>query len=101
MTYRRREWPMQHLPGARKRGFSDSRGAVFGTRLLARVAAESFTPIAPAGHCLPLARRASRRPRMLRSRTLVLLLLCLSLCVFAAAQEMHPPARSTPAFDQL
>jgi hypothetical protein len=36
-----------------------------------------------------------------RLRTLVLLLLCLSLCVFAAAQEMHPPARSTPAFDQL
>lgn len=34
-------------------------------------------------------------------RTLVLLLLCLTLSVFAAAQEMHPPARSTPAFDQL
>ena len=34
-------------------------------------------------------------------RTLGLLLLSLSLCVFAAAQEMHPPARSTPAFDQL
>jgi hypothetical protein len=30
-----------------------------------------------------------------------LLLLSLSLCVFAAAQEMHTPARSTPAFDQL
>jgi hypothetical protein len=34
-------------------------------------------------------------------RNLGLLLLSLSLCVFAAAQEMHPPARSTPAFDQL
>jgi hypothetical protein len=34
-------------------------------------------------------------------RTLVLFLLCLTLCVFAAAQEMHPAARSTPAFDQL
>jgi len=30
-----------------------------------------------------------------------LLLLSLSLCVSAAAQEMHPSARSTPAFDQL
>jgi len=30
-----------------------------------------------------------------------LLLLSLSLCVSATAQEMHPPARSTPAFDQL
>jgi len=28
-------------------------------------------------------------------------MLCLSLCGFAASQEMHPPARSTPAFDQL
>jgi len=34
-------------------------------------------------------------------RTLGQLLLSLSLCGFAAAQEMHPPARSTPAFDQL
>jgi len=34
-------------------------------------------------------------------RTLGLLLLGFSLCVVAAAQEMHPPARSTPAFDQL
>jgi hypothetical protein len=34
-------------------------------------------------------------------RTLGLLLLSLSLCVFAAAQKMHPLARSTPAFDQL
>ncbi|HKI11341.1 MAG TPA: hypothetical protein VKA02_04450 [Candidatus Acidoferrum sp.] len=34
-------------------------------------------------------------------RTFGLLLLSLSLCVFAAAQEMHPSARSTPAFDQL
>ncbi len=34
-------------------------------------------------------------------RTFGLLLLSLSLCVFAAAQEMHPAARSTPAFDQL
>ena len=38
---------------------------------------------------------------MIRLRTLGLLLLCLSLSVFAAAQEMHPPARSTPAFDQM
>lgn len=30
-----------------------------------------------------------------------LLLLCLSLCGFAASEEMHAPARSTPAFDQL
>jgi hypothetical protein len=28
-------------------------------------------------------------------------LLSLSLCVFSAAQEMHPSGRSTPAFDQL
>ncbi len=35
------------------------------------------------------------------SRILGLMVLCLSLCAFAAAQEMHPPARSTPAFDQL
>ncbi len=34
-------------------------------------------------------------------RTFGLLLLNLSLCVSAAAQEMHPSARSTPAFDQL
>ena len=34
-------------------------------------------------------------------RTLGLLLLSLSLCLFTAAQEMHPPGRSTPAFDQL
>ena len=34
-------------------------------------------------------------------RTLGLLLLSLSLCVSVAAQEMHPPARSTPAFDQF
>jgi len=34
-------------------------------------------------------------------RSLGLLLLSWSLCVFAAAQEMHPAARSTPAFDQL
>jgi hypothetical protein len=34
-------------------------------------------------------------------RTFRVLLLSLSPCVFAAAQEMHPPARSTPAFDQL
>ena len=34
-------------------------------------------------------------------RTLGLILLSLSLCVFSAAQEMYPPARSTPAFDQL
>ena len=32
---------------------------------------------------------------------LSLLLLCLSLCGFAASQEMHLSARSTPAFDQL
>jgi len=32
---------------------------------------------------------------------MILLFLCLSLCVFAAAQEMHPAARSTSAFDQL
>jgi len=32
---------------------------------------------------------------------MILLFLSLSLCVFAAAQEMHPAARSTPAFDQL
>jgi hypothetical protein len=38
---------------------------------------------------------------MPHSRPMILLLLCLSLCVFAAAQEMHPAARSTPAFDQL
>ena len=38
---------------------------------------------------------------MPHSRPMVLLLLSLSLCVFAAAQEMHPAARSTPAFDQL
>jgi hypothetical protein len=38
---------------------------------------------------------------MPRLQTLVLLLLCMSLCVFAAAQEMHPPARTTPAFDQM
>ena len=38
---------------------------------------------------------------MLRLRSTGLLLLGLSLCIFAAAQEMHPPARSTPAFDQL
>ena len=38
---------------------------------------------------------------MLHSRTFGLLLLSLSLSVSAAAQEMHPPARSTPAFDQL
>ncbi len=34
-------------------------------------------------------------------RRLSLLVLCLSLCGFAASQEMPPPARSTPAFDQL
>jgi len=38
---------------------------------------------------------------MHRLRTLRLLFGCLSLSVFVAAQEMHPPARSTPAFDQL
>jgi len=38
---------------------------------------------------------------MPHSRPMILLLLCLSLCVFAAAQEMHPAARSTPAFDHL
>lgn len=38
---------------------------------------------------------------MPHSRPMILLLLCLSLSVFAAAQEMHPSARSTPAFDQL
>ena len=38
---------------------------------------------------------------MHRLHTIGLFLLCLSLSVFAAAQEMHPPARSTPAFDQL
>jgi hypothetical protein len=34
-------------------------------------------------------------------RHLSLLLLCLSLYGFAASQEMHPSAQSTPAFDQL
>jgi len=34
-------------------------------------------------------------------RSFGLLLLTLTLCIFAAAQEMPPPARSTPAFDQL
>jgi len=29
------------------------------------------------------------------------LLLSVPLCVVAAAQEMHPPARTTPAFDQM
>jgi Tfp pilus assembly protein PilW len=38
---------------------------------------------------------------MLRLRTIGLFSLSLPLSVFAAAQEMHPPARSTPAFDQL
>ncbi|MGA2300402.1 MAG: hypothetical protein ABSG77_06880 [Candidatus Acidiferrum sp.] len=38
---------------------------------------------------------------MPHSRPMSLLLLCLSLCVFVAAQEMHAPARTTPAFDQL
>src|SRR5208337_2873953 len=38
---------------------------------------------------------------MLLPRTFGLLLLTVSLGAFAAAQEMHPSARSTPAFDQL
>jgi len=38
---------------------------------------------------------------MLRPRTFFALSLCFLLCAVLAAQEMHPPARSTPAFDQL
>jgi hypothetical protein len=38
---------------------------------------------------------------MLRPRTLFALCFCLLLCAVLAAQEMHPQARSTPAFDQL
>ncbi|HKN23453.1 MAG TPA: hypothetical protein VJX72_01295 [Candidatus Acidoferrum sp.] len=38
---------------------------------------------------------------MLRPRTLSALALSLSLGVVLTAQEMHPAARSTPAFDQL
>jgi len=34
-------------------------------------------------------------------RTLPALVVCVFLCAVLAAQEMHPPARSTPAFDQL
>jgi len=92
---------MQYLPEARKGGRDDPRETLFCTRLPVGFAAESFTPIALAGPHTPLPRRASRRLCMHRLRSLGLLSLCLSLCVFAAAQEMHPPARSTPAFDQL
>ena len=38
---------------------------------------------------------------MLRSRALFAFCLCLLFCVVLAAQEMHSPAHSTPAFDQL
>ena len=38
---------------------------------------------------------------MLRPRTLFALSLCLLLSAVLAAQEMHPAAHSTPAFDQL
>jgi hypothetical protein len=38
---------------------------------------------------------------MPRLRRLSLLVLCLSLCGFAASEEKHAAPRSTPAFDQL
>lgn len=38
---------------------------------------------------------------MLRPRTPITLCICLLLGFALAAQETHPPARSTPAFDQL
>jgi hypothetical protein len=38
---------------------------------------------------------------MLHPRIFLAFLLCLFLGDVLAAQEMHPPARSTPAFDQL
>lgn len=38
---------------------------------------------------------------MFRPRSVFVLVVCAFLATFAAAQEMHPAARSTPAFDQL
>ena len=38
---------------------------------------------------------------MFRPRILFALSLCLFLSAVLVAQEMHPPARTTPAFDQL
>jgi hypothetical protein len=38
---------------------------------------------------------------MFRPRLLFALVLCAFVATFAASQEMHPAARTTPAFDQL
>src|SRR5271166_1854545 len=92
---------MQHRPESWDAGRDASGWGDFCARHPGPHTAECSPPIANAGLRPPFPRRTSRRFPMLRLRSTGLLLLGLSLCIFAAAQEMHPPARSTPAFDQL